>query len=373
MTNIARAIAGLPEIKAAKPIPYFAAYIPAPSISALSKENTAGLDGLILSHLVAMNDGSTRVFTYWATFEHFEASGEVLRDRLQAQLLPERGRVVAASTPPKPWWKKVNPLTVVLSIAAAVGALDAISIHYDWLLARPLIVVRPEKAKVDVIESSDVRMAVTLVSQLPRTEHRNIKVAAGFIDQNMKSYPLQLVEHDIAALAGGASKELIIEGTAPEAGEYTFHIDATADAGWWRSARTFVSDARVIVWPKTPRGSIRLVEAKSSWARFVGTVRVGPAAPHGLDCELENQGTSGLKFENQFRTTVGSSNLQWHQAGQLENAISILTWSTTAVTSMQSISAEVILLKEPPVDWVAVSERTKLKCYARQEKVNDKS
>ena len=134
---------------------------------------------------------------------------------------------------------------------------------------------------------------------------------------------------------------------------------------------TFPGDARVVIWPKTPRGSIRLLETKPSWARFVGTIAVGPAASNGLDCELQSQGTPGLKFENQFHTTVGSRNLRWRTAGQLENTVSILTWSTTAVESMRSVTAEFILLREPVTDWKAVSEKIKLNCYARQEKLNE--
>ena len=372
MNSTARVIASLVGVQVPKPIPYFAAYLPPEAMKALPKDVTIGLDGLVLAHLVRINDGSSRVFTYWGTKEHFDASGEILRDRLlQAQLLPERGPVSAVFTPPQPWWKKINPLTVILSIAAGVGALDAIKIHYDWLLAEPLLLVRPEKSKVEIIESSDLRMTVTLVNQLPRTEHSNIKVAAELIDKDKKSYPLRLVEHDIAALPGGSTKDLLIEGAAPSVGEYIFRVNATAKAGWWPSSKTFPADARFIVWPKIPHGSIRLVEIKPLWARFAGTIVVGLAAPQGLDCELQIQGTPGLKFENQFHSTVRNDNLQWHTAGQLENTVSILTWSTATVGAMQSVTAEFILIGESVTDWKAVSEKIKLNCSARQEKLNE--
>src|ERR1700681_3766064 len=117
MNSGARTIAGLAGIQVPKPIPYFAAYLPPGPLKGLPKDLTVGLEGLVLAHLVRMNDGSSRVFTYWSTTAHFDASGEILRDRLQAQLLPEHGPVTELSTPPKPWWKKINPLTVVLSIA----------------------------------------------------------------------------------------------------------------------------------------------------------------------------------------------------------------------------------------------------------------
>lgn len=366
-----RAIAGLAGIQVPKPIPYFAVYLPSGQMKALLKDLIVGLEGLVLAHLVRMNDGSSRVFTYWGTKEHFDASGEILRDRLQAQLLPERGPVSAVSTPPQPLWKKINPVTVVLSIAALVGALDAIWIHYDWLIAEPLLLVRPEKSKVEIIESSDMRMTVTLVNQLPRTEHRNIKVAAELVDKDKKSYPLRLVEHDIAALPGGAMKDLVIEGTAPIVGEYAFHVDATAKAGWLPSSKTFRGEARFIIWPKTPRGSILLKKTKPPEARFTGTIAVGPAAPQGLDCEIQSRGTPGLKFDEYFITTVGNSNLKRNMTGQFENAVSNLTWSTAPVESMRYVTVNFILLGDLATDWKAVSEKIELNCNTRQEKLNE--
>jgi hypothetical protein len=370
---MSKSIGEVLETKAVKPIIYFAEFATNQSTGPLPKDLASGLDGLLLSHLVRTDDGSSRVITYWATVEHFEAGRQTLTDRLPAIFPSQHGPVVSVAMPRKPWWKRINPLTVVLSIAALVGALDAIAIHYDWLLARPLLVVKPEKSKVDLIEASDLRLTVALVNQLPRTEHRNIKVAAVLVDAGKKEFPLKLVEHDIAALAAGTSKDLIIEGAAPPAGEYALHVNATADAGWLRSTRTFDGDARVVVWPKTPRGSIRVVEAKPGWARLLGTVSVGLAAEQGLDCEMQVQGVPNLRFENQFRTSVGSRNLRWRQAGQSENAISVLTWTTGAVTSMQTITTEVILNREQPTDWKALGETVKLNCSSRQERVNEKS
>jgi hypothetical protein len=371
--NAARAIASLAGIQMPKPIPYFAAYQPSGQIKALPKDLTGGLEGLVLAHLVIMNDGSSRVFTYWGTRAHFDVNGEILRERLQAQLLPDRGTVGAVSGPPQPWWKKINLPAFVLALPALWGTAELIGNHYDWLFAEPLLLVRPEKSKVEIIESSDMRMTVTLVNQLPRTEHRNIKVAAELIDnKDKKSYPLQLVEHDIAALPGGATKDLVIEGTAPPVGEYAFHVDATAKAGRLPSSKTFRGEARFIIWPKTPRGSIHLLETKPPWAHFKGTIAVGPAAPQGLDCELQSQGTPELKFDNQFNSIdVGSSNLKWYTAGQLENAVSILTWSTGPVESMRSVTVEFILNREPATDWKAVTEKIKINCNMRQEKLDE--
>jgi hypothetical protein len=370
MNSAAQAIAGLSGTATASPILYYAGYLLPRTMNEVPRDLSDGVEGLVLSHLVRLEDGSKRVFTYWQSAQHFDGGDEVLRDRLQAPS-PEHGPINAVATPAKPWWRKVKPLTVVLSIAAAIGAIDAIVIRYDWLLAKPLLLVKPEKTKTEILESANIRIAVSVVNQLPRTEHRNVKVAVELIDTARKRHPLRLVEQEIAVLPGGATKDLMVEGTAPPAGLYRFQVAATADAGLWRSSKTFSGEAQFNIWSRTPRGSVRLVESKSSWARFVGTIEVGHAAPLGVDCEIQSQGAPRLAFDRQFRTTIGYRNLQWRTAGERDSSISILTWSMTAVESMQSITAEVIFLGEPATDWAAVAERIKLNCAARQEKLNE--
>jgi hypothetical protein len=353
-----------------KPILHFAAYLLSGPLHALPPDLTAGFDGLVLAHLVQTKDGSTQVFTYWSSTEHFEIARMVVSQRLQAQLLPGSGLVSSVSVPAKPWWKKINPLTVVLSIAAAIGALDAIATRYDWLLAEPFLLVRPEKSKVDIVEVSDVRLNVALINQLPRTEHHNIKVTAELLNKDKKPYPLRPLEGDVAALAGGAIKDLAIEGTAPPSGEYVLRVTASGEAGWWRAAKAFHSEASFRVWPRTPRGSIRLVEAKFNWAHFVGVVEVGLAAKQGLDCELQIEGVPGLRFENQFHTSAGHQQLRWRTAGHLGNSVSMLSWSTGPVEAMRGVTTELFLLGEPTTNWQAVSGKMKMDCSGREENLN---
>jgi hypothetical protein len=351
-------------------VPYFAAYQLPPNAAALTDETTKPFDGLQVAHAVHADDGERHLLTYWKSSDHFVVAGDSFCQSLHVSLLPGHGRVDKFVMQPKPWFERVKVSTVILSVAALFGAAEVIDNRYDRAFAVPALVIKPERSSIDVNEGGTIRSVFVLVNQLPGTPHRNVALSAFLVDQSGKRNPLTVTESGIPVLAGGLTKEVIVEGTVSSVGKYDLVVQATADAGRLSWAKQFVSKTVLVAWPRIPAGSFRKIEARDGWARFQGLIAVGPEAPNGLDCELEIQGVPSLRFEDQFEARVSDRALKWNVAGVGSSSVALLTWSLTPVKSQTTVPIELSLLSDSQANWDEVVKRARLKCDYRKEKLD---
>ena len=353
-----------------RPVPYFASIRTPDPADLVQPKLIENLEGMLLAHVVRIEDGSSQLFTYWESEEHFRSGRAVLFQRLVAPLVAVQGLVATPMTPAVKWWKSIKLSTLILSAAGILGALEVLGNRYERLFAEPYVLVKPERSKFEVIEGEDFRTTVGLANQLPVAEHRGINVAAYLQDRQGQRYPLKLTESEIPVLSGGVTRDLVIEGKLPSAGEYIFKVDVDAASGLLRWPKAFNASSRIVIWPNTPRGLLRLINASGSQARFAGAIAVGPAAPHGVECALQIRGIPNLQYNDQHSATVEIHVGKLKTAGEKEDLVSQLSWSTGPVEAKKTVTVNLILLGDAATDWVALIKKSTLDCEFRKEKFN---
>lgn len=366
MTVLARVVATLRGAgSSAKSVPYVAEYLLDDNVARPSND-LKDIDGLMLWHIVAIPGGIDRLFTYWESKDHFTRDGPLLENRLGTRAATQ-GFLGQIGTRAVPWWKRIRPGTVVLSIAAFLGALEVISNRYDRLFAEPNLRVKIAP-RFDAIEGSEIASTLQVVNQVS-TEHTDIVLVVELTSVGGQPQRLVLSADRIPELAGSTSKDIVAIVTAPKAGQYELRVVADASAGVMRSRKRFENDTVVMVWPKLPIGAVELRQNPEGNAVLAGTVALGPAAPNGLDCALEVAKVPGLRFAGLFDMPIGHSNPAWHTAGEGVDSVAVLRWSIAPVLEgKQKLTVDVVLARDGQTDWRSVASDARLLCLYRKEK-----
>lgn len=351
-------------------VPYFASFELPRNVADPAADLLLDLPGLVLSHLLRTGDGTSKLFTYWSSADHFQCSRRELARRLNATQ-PLRGRVTRIATPPLPWWRRIAPSTLILSAAALLGALDALVNHFELGFARPHLLVKPEHERHELIEGQALNISAKVLNQLPTVSHRDVRVLARLEDAHGKRQDVHIDEAEFPVLIGGGSKDIRIGGIVPAAGDYTLKFHARAAAGWFMPMRDFDATQSVKVWPRDPHGRLRRVESGSSWGRFAGDIDVGYAAAQGLRCELALRGAPGLRYGGRINMQVPVSHDSWTSAGEGRRAVAMLIWATGAVAGKQRVIVEVDLIGPVGTDWAALPARAALSCQPRKEDADE--
>jgi hypothetical protein len=358
----------------AKTVPYLAAFVLHSLPTAADDKALQDFEGLLLSHVVSGDSGTSRLVTYWASVAHYLNSQSAVEVLLKGTPLLQ-GRVARIAYEKKPWWKGIKPATVVLSAAALFGALEVLTNRYDRLFAEPQLLVKAS-GHFDIVEGEDLRRTIVLRNQLATTGHNSIRVLASWQGRDEKTKTkgqLRLAEAEVPVLAGGDSRELMVEGVAPASGNYVMKIDAIAEAGWFRGRKAFEANVPFRVWPNLPEGRISHVKSYRDRARYELRVLVGRAANKGLDCALEIKGVPELRYERQFHSPVGGYKETWHSAGNGRLAISVLNWSTGPIEAMQDIQMDLNLAGTAETAWASLATNAALTCQPRTEKLDEPS
>lgn len=366
MTVLSRVVDSLGKAgPSPEPVPYMVEYLLDGNIVP-SNDDLKAIDGLKAWHTVATPGGTNHLFTYWASKDHFTRDGHRLEKRLGTPATTQ-GLLGQAGTTAIPWWKRISLTTVVLSIAAVLGALEVISNRYDRLFAQPDLQVKTAP-RFDAIEGAELASTLQVVNQVS-TGHTNIVLAGELTSAGGQPQRVVLSANRIPELAGSTSKDIVAIVASPKAGQYKLRVVADASAGLMRSRKRFESDANVTVWPKLPMGAVELRQNHETNAVLAGTVVLGPAAPNGLDCALEVAKVSGLRFAGLFDMPVGHSNPSWHTAGEGVDSVAVLRWSIAPVLEgKQKLTLDVVLTRDGQTDWRLVASDTRLLCLYRKEK-----
>lgn len=366
MTVLSRVVDSLGKAGSSpNPVPYMAEYLLDGNVMP-SNDDLKAIDGLRAWHTVATPGGTSRLFTYWASKDHFTRDGHRLEKRLGARATTE-GLLGQAGTTAISWWKRISLTTVVLSIAAFLGALEVISNRYDRLFAGPDLQVKTAP-RLDAIEGAELASPLQVVNQVS-TGHTNIVLAGELTSVGSQPQRVVLSANRIPELAGSSSKDIVAIVAAPKPGKYKLRVVADASAGLMRSRKRFESDMDVTVWPKLPIGLVELRQSPEPNAVLAGTVVLGPAAPNGLDCVLEVAKFPGLRFAGLFDMPIGHSNPSWHTAGEGVDSVAVLRWSIAPVLEgKQRLTLDVVLARDGQTDWPLVARDTRLQCVYRKEK-----
>jgi hypothetical protein len=265
------------------PVPYFAEYVLSAAELPPHSISFDKYPGLLLYYFVRPDRSLVWIATYWATREHFLRDGESFQAQIGAAPAVLDGYVDELKIPPEPVWKRVPWYTVVLGIAAFLGALQAIGDHFDWIFSVPHLELKPNKARINLIEGAEFQDTQSLVNQLP-VAHRKIDLSASLESDSAREQKLNIAPSFVPHMPGSSPQEVTVYGVAPAPGSYRLVVNATASAGRIRSAKTFHFKRPITVWPKIPIGALSVKSVQRDTALLSGRIRVGPAAPNGLEC-----------------------------------------------------------------------------------------
>jgi hypothetical protein len=171
-------------------------------------------------------------------------------------------------------------------------------------------------------------------------------------------------------LAGGDSKELLLEGTLPsEPGLHEMHLRVTASAGLVRPKGDFPLQLKLRVWPREPMVLMALKESGPGWAKLQARVMVGHAARAGLDCSADFTHAAGLRYtDHQIDAPVGvfGDRLVPPSPGPSPDALATLRWSTDAVEARQSVTVSMVLTGPPVLPWAELARNATAVCERRK-------
>ena len=376
-TQLSQLQQSLDDIESRSRLSYFAEYLPPPSWEAvIDMEKHAGL---AFYCVVRNEDSQQRVATIWRSREFYLSDGERLRTALQAPPVLTHGFVARFAIPFKPIWRRMRGMSVfeiagriVVSMAAFFGALTVIEHSVDWAFAAPSLSMKWNESHVHLTEGSEFIKTMDLVIDSP-IAHRNVELIGTLTTAGSAPSPavqLGVLPASIAHIGGSAIHEITVSGVAPRHGKYEMVINVSARGGWFRDTGNFPFTRPVTVWPKNPVGMLHVRSVQEQTALLQGEVTVGPAARYGLDCELEFQRISGLKYEGVFAFPGLDKRAQWQRNESPANEVAVLKWAVLLpVEEHTRIRFQVAIQRDgAAADWNHIAKRGAVRCYYRQEK-----
>ena len=174
--------------------PYFAEYLLSTTTILPNSLDIKKYPGLLSYYFIRQKHGGIRIATYWSTRDHFLRDGEGFRNELGAAAIKMDGFIAGFTIQPEPFSKRVPWYTLVLGVAAFLGAIQGIANYYDWIFRAPNIALKSQTSRYQWIEGAEFKEVASLISNLPVAQ-REIVLSA-FTD----------IEHCPADAAAGRAR-----------------------------------------------------------------------------------------------------------------------------------------------------------------------
>jgi hypothetical protein len=373
MADSFNSLADLPVASAGvKPVPYFGVFDLPAGMEEVPKDALRDVPGLMLSHIVRRVDGVSSLFTYWSTFDHYESGKGTVAQRIGSAPGAGSGHVTTMTVPVVVWWRKIKPATLLLSMAALLGAFQVITNEFDRGFAEPSLLVKPAKTRLEAIEGSELTTSVEVINRHLKVNHHGVRLKAALRSEGGGSAPINVLDLEVPSIAGGGMKEIAIETKLPlQPGPHVLDITASAKAGLFRKSDDFLARINLYVWPQKPISRLRIVNSSAGWGKYHAIIALGYAAPHGLDCELEISSFEGLRYDNQIHSSALIYRDEFVSEGSGKDAIAVLRWSTGPVEGQRRLDVNLILLGESATDWAVLPQKSSVTCSQRLEKFNE--
>lgn len=345
------------------PVRYFSEHALDEGLGASNEISLKDFPSVIYCLNLQRDDRSNCVWICWASRDAFVRDGERIGVILGGRLIHAHGYLGKTLIPREPWWKKAKWYTIALSIAAFLGAMQAMGTYFDWLFAQPNLDLVSDSPDVSLIEGQSFELKWHLSNRLP-TAHRNIAVTATLQPEaGSPATELNATPKKVPHVAKTSAEELVLSGTAPAAGKYNVTVRVASSAGLLRSHREqdFLFPARV--WPKSPLATIK-GSGQGVTGLLSGSIAVGRAAPDGLDCELVIQGTPALSFEDAF-DIPGLGSRRWQTNEAAGHEVALLLWSLGPTAGKKEISFQIGLSQLPSADWAHIAKQASIQCDYR--------
>jgi len=188
------------------------------------------------------------------------------------------------------WWTRVNRYvaynTILLTLVAILGAVQALRSYGDWIFLLPSLDLYTDSPKLRYVAGNPIEQTIHVVNRTS-TAHHDVKIVSATLKEAGGHGTVALTPSwltPIPLLAVNTPDEFEVEGIAPKPGTYTLVVDVTSEAGWARGHRPQTFIRPVEVWDREPQATrLHPGDRKNE---FVGQVLVGRAL-NGIDCIAE--------------------------------------------------------------------------------------
>lgn len=321
--------------------------------------------GLLFFYLICPQQESVKLATCWITKEHFLRDGKNLGESLHAETVELEGFIDNFNSRSLPIWRRFRWHTVILGIAAFLGAIEAIGNHYDWLFAAPYIVLESKSDQLNFIEQSNLYQNISIVNR-SAVAHRNLRLSAELRAKFSPAVRLKTFPEFTPHIPENESEEIKITGSTPPPGSYELVVHANAKAGVLRYPREFTFTRSVLVWPQTPKASLSVKLEQDNIALLTGQLSIGPPALNGLDCELMIEKSPQLEYRLfDFPYLYGTP--AWGVTDSPGEELASLVWQVRPVGEFKQLQFQLALRGRDDTDWNKISREAKIYCYYRKE------
>lgn len=359
---------------------FLAEYAP---IAAGDKVDPAVLpEGMLAVHTITNGNGSRTLLTYWASEADFRRDGVSFGAHFSGSTTSPRGYVGSPIRHPQPWYKKLTPVTWILSLTTALGALDALYNRYELLFASPAVSIKPDTGDTNIrhsVENLPVSVKFSVRNSLD-VALRDLRVAAvlqppGAVAEDgcRGCVPMGLDEEDTLKLSAGESTTLVaqvIDTTKLTAGRWEAVVTAQARAGYLRGEHAFRRRIPVEIWQPLAVDRLNSEARGQSAGVLNGEIKVGVALPQGMECIAVVKGLSGL-FSGRVALKDISGNELVKSASWAPReptaALYRMKWQSVPVEKgFTALYFQVFIEGAENTNWGDLKDRTKVDCYPRK-------
>lgn len=339
---------------------------------------TALPEGMLAAHTLTQTNGRRAVLTYWASEADFRRDGVSFGARFTSDNVSPRGYVGSPIRHPRPWYKKLTPLTWILSLTTALGALDALNNRYELLSAAPSVFIKPETGATnvhDAVENLPISVKFSLRNPLD-IALRDLRVTAvlrplGTVPEKDCSdcVPMNIDEENNLKLSAGESITLIAQArdtTKLKAGRWEVAVKATASAGYLKGEQAFPKRIPVEIWRPLAVDRLNSEPRGNSAGVLSGQIKVGVALPKGMECTAVVNGLSGLVSGRAALNDVNGNELiksaSW--TAREESAFYRMKWESVAVEKgFTVLYFQVFVEGIEGTTWGDLKGKTEVTCY----------
>jgi len=347
---------------------YFAQYeLPSGYTSPSPLTSKAATPGLLAWIRAQPSTGNAQLYSYWISETSFQLSGSDFAARLGLPAPAVTGHVGALSTAPQSIWQLSNLWKLVIGVSAFLGAVNVILPYFYSLLAAPVITISLSKKHSDVVAGETFELPFEIRNGASYSA-RDIEMRGSV--SRMTEFGAQppisitAVESQIPELPPFDKGSNKLMGTPLEAGRYNVTIIVNASAGRLLGRHEFSRNVVVEAWPTTPTAELVGIALNETYGRLEGTVRIGPEAPKGVECEL-------LLLNVQSNTTIvslthNSRALEFETHSDSSRRRRVISWNAPPSKQFEVARVQANLQGPANTSWSSVAKNSSLGCANRR-------
>ncbi len=335
-----------------------------PAAAALAALDGQPLEGLLCHHWVEQHGKpGAHLVSYWRDRSAYEQERGELERRLGLSDPTYQGFVRQLQTRQPAHRRALERLRRGThwgrNLLAIVGASTTLMPLYVATCARPMMISRLDCPR-NVVAEDRFTGNVSLRNERGLRAKINL-VTLNATPQSISPKPITLIfDAQRESVGAHGERELPFEGRLPTDGTYDLAGEVEVEAGLFDRRRPFKVEREIEVWSALPKIYDLALSGGGQSAVVTGRLRLGPAAPNGLGCEVHLHPRSGSAATTAATVRFGAVRFRgvtaWpppeveHDAAGRWTA-SYITWTTPPLPEFTERKLSVELESDQPIDW----------------------